>query len=204
VTQALIRRASSGDETALEALFRQHYPPTLRLALGLLNHEQDAEEVAQDALAYVLTHLDRYDPDQAAFATWLYTITVSRCRNKRRRKWLPTIGLTTWLERAGGGRASHRDPGPGPEEKVERRQRDETLWSAVGQLSPKQREAIVLRYAAGLTYPQMSEVLGCSASTAQTRTWLGEQRLRDLLPELDPDVGTAAGARNKHNWETVK
>jgi len=198
VTQALIRRASSGDETALEALFRQHYPPTLRLALGLLNSEQDAEEVAQDALAYALTHLDGYKPERAAFATWLYTITVSRCRNKRRRKWLTTIRLTT------SDQAVDRDPGPGPEEKVERRQRDATLWSAVGQLSPKQREAIVLRYAAGLTYPQMSEVLGCSVSTAQTRTWLGEQRLRELLPDLDPDRAMAAGARNKHNWETVK
>jgi RNA polymerase sigma-70 factor (ECF subfamily) len=198
VTQALIRRASSGDEAALEALFRQHYPPALRLALGLLNSEQDAEEVAQDALAYALTHLDHYDPQRAAFATWLYTITVSRCRNKRRRKWLPTIRLTT------GDQTVDHDPGPGPEEKIERRQRDAALWSAVGQLSPKQREAVVLRYAAGLTYPQMSEVLGCSASTAQTRTWLGEQRLRELLPDLDPAVATAAGARNKHNWETIK
>jgi RNA polymerase sigma-70 factor (ECF subfamily) len=204
VTEALIRRASSGDEAALEALFRQHYPPTLRLALGLLNSEQDAEEVAQDALAYALTHLDRYDPRRAAFATWLYTITVGRCRNKRRRKWLPTVSLAAWLERSARDQPVHRDPGPGPEEKVERRQRDAALWSAVGQLSPKQREAVVLRYAAGLTYPQMSEVLGCSASTAQTRTWLGEQRLRELLPDLNPDRATAPGARTKHDWETVK
>lgn len=204
MTEALIDRALSGNEAALEALFRQHFPPTLRLASGMLNHEQDAEEVAQDALAYALTHLDRYDPDRAAFATWLYTITVSRCRNKRRRKWLPTVGLTSWLERARDDRNSGRDPRPGPEERVERNERDAALWNVVAQLSPKQREAVVLRYIADLTYRQMAEVLECSTSAAQTRTWLGEQKLRELLSNQEPDLAVGSGARDNQNWGKVK
>jgi RNA polymerase sigma-70 factor (ECF subfamily) len=204
MTQSLIRRALSGDETALESLFHQHYPPALRLALGLLDNKGDAEEVAQDTLTYVLTHLDRYDAERGAFSTWLYAITVNRCRSKRRRKWLPLVGLTHWLEQKGHGSSFIHEPGPGPEEQLERDERDAALWAAVARLSAKQREAIVLRYAAGLTYPQMAEVLGCSASLAQSRTWLGERKLREMLADLIPGAATGAGAKNKHGMETVK
>jgi DNA-directed RNA polymerase specialized sigma24 family protein len=68
---------------------------------------------------------------------------------------------------------------------VELQERKATVWSVVTQLSPKLREAIVLRYAVGLTYKQMGVVLKCSASAAQSRTWLGEQKLRDWLSDLD-------------------
>jgi RNA polymerase sigma-70 factor (ECF subfamily) len=204
MTQKLIRRALSGDETGLETLFRQHYPPTLRLALGLLGDEQDAEEVAQDSLLYALTHLDRYDPARATFSTWLYTITVSRCRSRRRRKWWPTVQLAAWLERGDADREVEPARSSGPEERVERNERDAALWAAVMQLSPKQREAIVLRYAADLTYPQMAEVLGCSTSAAQSRTWLGEQKLRDLLFNLAPGMAAGSGAQDERQWEMSK
>jgi RNA polymerase sigma-70 factor (ECF subfamily) len=196
LTQKLIEFALSGDEAALERLFYQHYPPTLRLARGLLGDEQDAEEVAQDALTYVLTRLEHYDPQRAAFATWLYTVTVSRCRSKRRRRRLPTFRFVAWIEGRAGGEP--RDPRPGPEESYERHEQDAALWRAVAELSPKQREAIALRYALGLTYPQMAQVLKCSASAAQSRTWLGEQRLRELLSDLVHEAVSNANSRNKH------
>lgn len=200
--QQLIDCASSGDEVAQEALFRQHYPRTLRLAWGLLGDEQDAEETAQDTLVYALTHLQRYDPDRGAFSTWLYTITVSRCRSKRRRKWLPTIQLATWLERRNGDGGI--DPAPGPEEHLEQKERDAVLWNAVAQLSPKQREAVVLRYAIGLSYTQMAEAMQCSASAAQSRTWLGEQKLRELLSSSTPEAMANAKAQDRTEWEKAK
>ncbi len=39
---------------------------------------------------------DHYDPRKSAFKTWLYRIAVSRCRNKRRRKWLPSFSLSVF------------------------------------------------------------------------------------------------------------
>jgi DNA-directed RNA polymerase specialized sigma24 family protein len=50
----VFQRAENGDSQAQAELFRQHYPATYRLAYSLLHHREDAEEVAQDALAYAL------------------------------------------------------------------------------------------------------------------------------------------------------
>ncbi len=88
----LITRARQGDEGAMSALYARHAPALYRLAFGLLRDRQDAEEVAQDALAYALGRLERYDARRATLRTWLHTITVSRCRNKRRRRWCAASG----------------------------------------------------------------------------------------------------------------
>ena len=89
--QLLVCRAQDGDERAARQLFDQFNLRTYRLALGLLGDEADAEEVAQDALTYALLNITRYRADLSSFSTWLHTITVSRARDKRRRKILPSI-----------------------------------------------------------------------------------------------------------------
>ena len=128
----MFQRAENGDSQAQGELFRQHFPVTYRLAYSLLHHHEDAEEVAQDSLAYALMHLDAFDPERGAFTTWLYTITVSRCRNKRRRQELAEIPLMGWLFH-------------------------------------------------DLEYADIGQIVGCSASTAQSRVWLGQKRLYGLL-----------------------
>src|SRR5689334_20582621 len=89
----LIERGRLGEEVACAALYHQFSPLVMRLCLGLLGDVQDAEEVTQDAFVYALRNLARFDASRSAFPTWLYTIALSRCRNKRRRKLLVQLPL---------------------------------------------------------------------------------------------------------------
>jgi DNA-directed RNA polymerase specialized sigma24 family protein len=54
---ALIQRWQGGDERAAEAIYNYHREATFRLAYGLLGNTADAEEAAQDALTYALSHI---------------------------------------------------------------------------------------------------------------------------------------------------
>lgn len=85
-TVALIQDWQAGEEEAAEALYNAHRSDVYRLAYALLGNAEDAEEVAQDALTYALVNIRHYAPERASFATWLHTITVSRCRDRQRRK----------------------------------------------------------------------------------------------------------------------
>ena len=87
--ETLIERWQKGDERAAEAIYASSRGTTFALACALLDNPSDAEEVTQDVLVYALSHINQYDPQRARFSTWLHTITVSRCRNRRRRRWLP-------------------------------------------------------------------------------------------------------------------
>lgn len=169
-----IADAGRGDERAMEAIFQRHSPAVFRMAAGLLNDAGDAEEVTQDTFVYALRNLSRYDPSRSAFQTWLFTIAISRCRNKRRRKWLATIPLALFTRRESGSSQSLRSL----EDWLAARGVQRELWAAVQALSPKLREAVVLRFLAGMSYAEIGEAAGCGTRAAESRVRTGIKALR--------------------------
>jgi RNA polymerase sigma-70 factor (ECF subfamily) len=185
---ALIERWQAGDERAAQALYDHFWDRAFWLAYGLLGDPDDAEEVAQDAMYYALANIARFDPGRAAFSTWLHTITVSRCRNRRRRKRFNWSSLTAWLRQGG----DVPDPAPNQERRAVRTEAQSEVLEAVQDLNHPLREAILLRYWAGHTYREMADILGCPISTAQSRVRLAFQRLRTVLaPDSLVDLGDA-------------
>ncbi|MDW8326011.1 MAG: sigma-70 family RNA polymerase sigma factor [Anaerolineales bacterium] len=171
-----IERGARGDEAACAALFHEFYPSVVRLSLGLLNDLADAEEVAQDTFVYALSNLGRYDARRSAFRTWLFTIALSRCRNKRRRKLLLQGPLELL---AGEMPATPREV----ETALERRGLRRQLWQALQALSEPVREAVVLRYLGEMRYKEVGAALGCNPKTAESRVRLGVEALRRALTE---------------------
>ena len=172
---AWLRQGAGGDEAACASLYAYFSPAVLRLALGLLGDRQDAEEVAQDAFVYALRNLSRYDPARSAFSTWLYTITLSRCRNKRRRKWLALLPLDLVANER------HAQPDRLLESVLERRGVRAQVWEALQGLPPRLREPVALRYLAELRYKEVGEALGCNPKTAESRARQGLQQMRVTL-----------------------
>jgi len=171
-----IKAACGGDDAACHEIYEHFVQPVFRLAYGVLLDHEDAEEVVQDSFAYAFRNLSHFDPALSAFKTWLFTITMSRCRNKRRRKWLPVINLpdvTEWLHASDDY----------TETIVERHHAQETVINALKQISPKLREAVVLRYFDGLSYKEMAQVIGCPQKTAESRVRLAHNALYRLLAD---------------------
>lgn len=67
------------------------------------------------------------------------------------------------------------------EEAVEDSYRDPELAAAVKQLSPRQREAVVLVKGLGMTYQEAAELIGCSRSSLQKHVERGLSSLRKTL-----------------------
>lgn len=177
-TQLLIQRCLAGEQPAYVALYDQFSGVIYRLAYSLLQHREDAEEVLQDSFEYAFRRLDHYDPRKSAFKTWLYRIAVSRCHNKRRRKWLPSLSLQQLVE------VDVKDPAAAPpDERVALSEQQRAVWEAVAALSPKLREVAILRYYGGLQYGEIGEVLDIPTKTAESRMRLANKALREQLSE---------------------
>lgn len=179
-TERLIARCLAGEEVAYIALYNQFAGMVYRLAYGLLQNREDAEEVLQDSFEYAFRSLAQFDGRKSAFKTWLYRIAVSRCRNKRRRKWLPTFSLAQLLSRD----LTDADT-PTPAETLALNERQQAVWEALKQLSPKLRETAVLRYYHGLRYAEIGDILDIPAKTAESRMRLIHKTLHELLSEKD-------------------
>lgn len=169
-------------EAAYAELYTLASPGVYRLAYSVLLHRQDAEDVVQEVMVYAFRNLKHYSVERGSFRAWLYTITISRCRNARRRKWLPTIALSTLL-----------NLGIEPVEPSEERPEAAAAWSgvraalqkALARLSPRLREAIALRYGQGLTYKEMADILDCPQKTAESRVRLAHEALREYMTVAD-------------------
>ena len=174
----LIGGCLRGDQRAYADLYGHYAAGLYRLAYSILLDGQDAEDVLQETFIYAFRCLDRYDPARGEFRTWLYTITVSRCHNMRRRKTLPTVDLASLLSVGREPAGPQKDT---PEAALARRGVRDALEGALATLSPRLREAVALRYGQGLTYREMAEVLGCPQKTAESRVRLAHQALSRAL-----------------------
>jgi RNA polymerase sigma-70 factor (ECF subfamily) len=172
----LIARCLQGEEEAYVAVYKEYAAPIYRLCFGLLQHREDAEEVLQDTFEYAFRKLANYDAGRASLKTWLYQIAVSRCRNKRRRKWLETLPLDRLF-----GRQMEDDETPTPPQALVLNEMQQSVWDAIGRLSPKLRETAVLRYYDGYTYVEIGRILSIPAKTAESRMRLAHNSLREML-----------------------
>lgn len=182
----LLDRCLAGEEAAYIAVYNDYAGQIYRLCFSLLQNRQDAEEVLQDAFEYAFRKLDRFDSRKASFKTWLYQIAISRCRNKRRRKWLITMPLTFATSQQ-----IEDNTIPTPVESLDMSERQRMVWKALGELSPKLRETAVLRYYEGFTYSEIGKILSIPAKTAESRMRLAHKALRKLLLDQgqDEDLG---------------
>ncbi len=164
----------------MEPSFQQQlsfYAPRVhRAALGFLCDEQEAREVAQDALLRAWQARERYDQHRP-FYPWLYTIVKNACRDSRdRRRHRPRASVDT--ERL-------VDAGIGPLARLDALQARVRVRRALLELDPDQREIINLRHFQDLAYGEIAATLGIPVGTVMSRLFRARRALLARLGEIE-------------------
>ncbi|MFO7569968.1 MAG: RNA polymerase sigma factor [Smithellaceae bacterium] len=81
-----IAQALQGDSNALEDLILHHQAWIFNIALTMTGDMGSAEDVTQEVLIKIITKLSAYNPQKAAFRTWLYRIVVNHILNMKENK----------------------------------------------------------------------------------------------------------------------
>ena len=169
----LVRRAREGDEAALGALVRRHMDAVYRVALSIARDPDLAQDIAQDAFLKAIRALDGFRGD-AAFRTWLLTITANAARGSLRR----------WGRR----RETDLDSAPplateekGPDEQAELSAESARAREALDALPEKQRLSIQLRVDEGLSFREIGDIIGSSEGAARVNYFHGIRKLRDSM-----------------------
>lgn len=171
---SLIQRCQQGELAAFTELFRLYEEQAYRLAVTILRHEQDAEDVVQDVFLRVFERIKSY-AGQSSFNTWFTAIVVNTCRDKLRRQKVRHAFSLDWLR----GKASAQDV----VEEVSQRQRQQQLWDLVNQLDEKYRLPLILHYLERLPCDQIAAVLQIPTSTVYSRLNTARIKLRRLHQE---------------------
>jgi RNA polymerase sigma factor (sigma-70 family) len=81
----LVEKAKNGDRAALDQLVLRHQAWVYNIAVRMVFHPQDAEEVTQEVLVKVITKLSTFK-GESNFRTWLYRIAANHVLNMKRRR----------------------------------------------------------------------------------------------------------------------
>jgi RNA polymerase sigma-70 factor (ECF subfamily) len=171
--RALIRAAQAGDEEALEALYRAHWPRAHRAAFLIVHDAAASEDIAQEGFLAAVRALDRFDR-RRPFGPWLHRIVVNRAIDWARRRKLR--GEAELTERSSGVHVTAPDAASG-------RPLGDDVAAALASLPPEQRGLIVLRYLLEYTPGEIAAMLDLPRGTVNSRLRRGLDRLGELLGE---------------------
>jgi RNA polymerase sigma-70 factor (ECF subfamily) len=184
---SLVTQAATGDREAMERLLMRAQEAAYRFSLLVCGHQEDAEDVMQDALLKTYQHVtDISDPD--AFRTWLYTTVRNACLMKRRRRAGEPRSFTS-IEEHGeeGGRATVVDVADAsrrPDQQMMDGWLDARLRTALKALPATFRMVVVMREMEGLSTKEVATITGLSEANVKTRLHRARLMLRRRLGEL--------------------
>ena len=155
----------------LESAIERLAPELLRFCTGLTRNLVEGEELAQEALASLVRYWRTQGPPQSP-AAFAYTVARRQAHRWRRRlrRFLPFDLLE-----------SRPHPAPGPEARSMDRELLQGALRALGKLTERDREAILLAADPEMAVEEASRVLGISASAFKMRVHRARQRLSSSM-----------------------
>src|SRR6478752_7807989 len=154
--ERLVAAAKAGDPEAFGSLFDVYYGPVYRYVAARVGRPSDAEDLTQLVFVKVLEALPRYESRGVPFGGWLFRLArnavIDHVRTRHDHAELDAI--VGWV---------HGDAGP--DEIAVVRQELDAVGSALATLTDEQREAIELRFFAGLSAREAAAAMGKQEGT---------------------------------------
>ena len=169
VGHVVVERARRGDRTAQAALFEQFQDVWYRFCMSILGDAEWACEAVQETALRFLQRLAGFRGD-SELKTWALGIALNVCRELARKRNRPVDSETL---------AARRSPaGPGPDAAAANAEQHERVRELVDQLSPRQREAVGLRYFEQMNVDETARVMACAPGTVKATLAQALQKLR--------------------------
>lgn len=174
VDAGVIKSCRQGDREALRVIFEAYKDKVYSLALSYFNGDvAAAKDLTQEVFVKLITRLKQFRGD-AEFTTWLYRIVANACLDERRKR-------RRWFSLEDSVEVGHMVVRKSLETVQLQREMADGVKSAVAELKPKLRIAILLKYFDDLSYQEIASVLGCSVGTVASRLNRGHRLLARKL-----------------------
>lgn len=177
----LIRETLAGQQDSFAKLMTKHQPILMNSARRMLGNEQEAEDVVQQVFIEAFRHLKEFR-GEARFSTWLYSISLNRCRNQiRSRKRRQAISLDAPVGNSDEGpQLQVADTEQRHDQRLETRM--EAAWVRVklNELSPDYREIFRLHYFADLPLQEVATRLKRPLNTVKVYLHRARKELYEL------------------------
>jgi RNA polymerase sigma-70 factor (ECF subfamily) len=174
---SIIRQFIDGDKSAFQILVKRHKEKVRNIIYITMNNSALVDDIAQDVFITVYRNLKLFR-FESQFTTWLYRITVNRCKDYLRKMNVRKIFFPI---EEGADVSEYSSP-------VENNDVSRIVMDAISKLPVKLRMPLILKDIEGFSYQEISETLNCEMGTVKSRIFRGREKLKEILQPLEKEL----------------
>ena len=177
--ELILEFQKNNTEDAFNILVQRYKNPLTNFVFRILGDYESCNDVVQETMIKVYRYKDSYS-SVAKFSTWIYTIAGNLARTEYRRQRRQNIfSINDYGE-------EHKsfdlpDENYRPDVMTDSGIKDEIIQKALLKVKETYREAVILRDIQGMSYEEISEILGVNEGTVKSRINRGRAQLQELL-----------------------
>ena len=174
---SLIKRFIDGDSSVFQLLVKRHKEKVRNIIYLTISNSSSVDDIAQEVFITVYKNL-KYFRFESQFTTWLYRITVNKCKDHLRKINVRKIFIP--IKEAEG------ETGRGID--VENKDVSNIVMNAISELPAKLRAPLLLKDIEGFSYQEISETLRCEMGTVKSRIFRAREGLRNILKPMESEL----------------
>ncbi len=174
---SLIKRFIEGDEYTFNTLVQRHKEKVRNIIYLTLGNHDMVDDIAQEVFLTVYKNLGSFR-FESQFTTWLYRITVNKCKDQLRKMKIRSIFTPIKESEEELGYTSS------PENSDVR----EIVQKAIAKLPEKLRVPLLLKDIEGLSYQEIAESVQCEIGTVKSRIFRAREGLRNMLKPYQEEL----------------
>lgn len=176
----IIQKCLSGQKEYFEELVTRYKRLIFSVVYNMTNDKEEVSDISQEVFLRIYKALDRYNPEYK-FSTWAVRITRNLCLDIHRKKRVPSTPIEEIEDFSDGVDT--------PEASYIQKERSDRIRRAIQELPEKYRTPIILFHQNGLSYEEMTRVLGEPMTIIKNRLYRARLLLREaLMPERKEEV----------------
>lgn len=174
---SLIQRFNEGDRSVFQGLMQRHKEKVRNIIFLTLGNVNSVDDLAQEVFLTVYKNLAHFR-FECRFTTWLYRITVNKCKDYRRKMKIRNIFIPIKDNENNLNYSADTDG----------KEIGEIVRRAISKLPDKLRIPLLLKDIEGFSYQEISETVQCEIGTVKSRIFRARENLRELLRPFEKEL----------------
>ncbi len=174
---SLIKRFIDGEESVFGELLKRHKDKVRNIIYITLTNSDLVDDIAQEVFITVYRNLKNFR-FESQFTTWIYRITINKCKDHLRKKNIRRIFLPL----------NDEVEEPVFESVNEDSDIKQIVRDTIAALPDKLRIPLVLKDIEGFSYQEIAESMDCEIGTVKSRIFRAREALKKLLQPLEKEL----------------
>ena len=174
---SLVKRFIDGDESVFAILVQRHKEKVRNIVYLTMSSSTMVDDIAQDVFLTVYRNLSSFR-FESQFTTWLYRITVNKCKDYMRKIKIRNI-FTPIIDAENKADETANPEGSDISGIVQK---------AIARLPEKLRVPLLLKDIEGMSYQEISETIECEIGTVKSRIFRAREGLKNILKPYEEEL----------------